>query len=384
MRADVLIVGGGPAGATCARQLRRRGLDVLVLDKALFPRPKLCAGWITPIVLEELGIDPADYRPARILQPMTGFRVGRIGEASLRIDYGRPVSFGIRRSEFDEYLLRRSSARLQLGEAVTALRRAGDRWIVNERYEAPLVVAAGGHFCPVARLLETAAQSSRSPGDGRQGARTTSGPAIVSEEIELPLTPEQQAQCPVDPQIPEIYFCDDLLGYGWCVRKGDYLNVGLGRADRRGLSDHVARFREFLERQGRIPPDWPEKFPGHAYLTYEQSTRRLLDDGVLWVGDAAGLAYGQSGEGIRPAVESGMMAARAILAAGGDYRREQLDAYRGLVEARFGPRAARPPAAGPPPAWRRWAAHRLLGRRQFVRHVVLDRWFLHSRQEPLP
>ena len=51
---DVLIVGGGPAGSTCAWQLVRAGLDVLVMDKHIFPRDKVCAGWITPAVIESL------------------------------------------------------------------------------------------------------------------------------------------------------------------------------------------------------------------------------------------------------------------------------------------------------------------------------------------
>ena len=53
---DVLIVGGGPAGSTLARALRRSGLDVTVMDKAEFPRDKVCAGWVTPAVFEELEI----------------------------------------------------------------------------------------------------------------------------------------------------------------------------------------------------------------------------------------------------------------------------------------------------------------------------------------
>ena len=51
---DVLIVGGGPAGSTCAWQLVRAGLDVLVMDKHNFPRDKVCAGWITPAVGESI------------------------------------------------------------------------------------------------------------------------------------------------------------------------------------------------------------------------------------------------------------------------------------------------------------------------------------------
>ena len=68
---DVLIVGGGPAGSACARQLGRAGFDVLILDKSQFPRDKVCAGWITPQVVEELEIDTRDYQQGRVLQPIT-------------------------------------------------------------------------------------------------------------------------------------------------------------------------------------------------------------------------------------------------------------------------------------------------------------------------
>ena len=62
---DALIVGGGPAGSTCAWKLRQAGLDVLVMDAAVFPRDKLCAGWITPPVVAELDLDPEAYRQGR-------------------------------------------------------------------------------------------------------------------------------------------------------------------------------------------------------------------------------------------------------------------------------------------------------------------------------
>ncbi len=72
---DALIVGGGPAGSTCAWKLRQAGLDVMVVDAAVFPRDKVCAGWITPQVVAELDLDiggvsagadvPADHRIPR-------------------------------------------------------------------------------------------------------------------------------------------------------------------------------------------------------------------------------------------------------------------------------------------------------------------------------
>ena len=109
---DVLIVGGGPAGSSCAWRLRGSGLDVAILDKAVFPRHKVCGGWITPAVLAELEIDPAEYGRGRVLQPITAFRTGSIGGPAIETLYGAPVSYGIRRCEFDDYLLRRSGARL--------------------------------------------------------------------------------------------------------------------------------------------------------------------------------------------------------------------------------------------------------------------------------
>ena len=77
---DVLIVGGGPAGSSCAWMLHRAGLDVVVLDRAVFPRDKVCAGWITPPVVAALHLDLDDYRRGRTLQPITGFRTGVIGD----------------------------------------------------------------------------------------------------------------------------------------------------------------------------------------------------------------------------------------------------------------------------------------------------------------
>jgi flavin-dependent dehydrogenase len=394
---DVLVVGGGPAGSTSAWKLRQAGLDVLVLDKAAFPRHKVCAGWITPLVLEELQIDLADYARGRVLQPLTAFRTGRAptgteaklwsrwsGGPLLTTDYGKPVSYGIRRCEFDDYLLRRSGARLELGQRVETIRRTGDGWVINDRVRTPLLVAAGGHFCPVARFLEAAAGVSSVPRAIHGQSSGATRPPVAAQEIEFELSARQKTACPVQPGIPEIYFCDDLMGYGWCIRKGDFLNVGLGREDPRRLPRHVADFCAHLKQQGRIPPKLPGKFRGHAYLLYDHSSRPLLDDGVVVVGDAAGLAFSQSGEGIRPAVESALIAAAVILQAGGDYRRDRLEPYRQRLTHRLGNRS-NPTSAerGAASRVRRWIGLKLLASRWFTRHVLLDRWFLHARQQPL-
>jgi 2-polyprenyl-6-methoxyphenol hydroxylase-like FAD-dependent oxidoreductase len=120
---------------------------------------------------------------------------------------------------------------------------------------------------------------------------------------------------------------------------------------------------------------------GHAYLLHCGNGRNVVGEGVLLVGDAAGVAYSQSGEGIRPAIESGLLAARAIIAAKGKYDRAALDSYRCLLAARFG-RATEGWSATigrhlPAPVISS-AARLLLASKWFSRHVILDHWFLRS------
>jgi menaquinone-9 beta-reductase len=369
---DVLIVGGGPAGSSCAWGLRGSGLDVAILDRQTFPRDKICGGWITPQVLSELAVDPSEYSSGRVLQPITGFRTGWIGGPALDTGYNTTVSYGIRRREFDEYLLRRSGARLLESVPLASLQRDKDGWTVNGRTKARLLIGAGGHFCPVAKLT---------------GAKPVRENAVVAQEAEFEMDQRQQAGCRVRADVPELYFCADLKGYGWCFRKQNYLNIGLGRMDQHRLSEHVAAFVQFLKSAGRISFDVPAALLGHAYLLYGVSERKVCDDGVLLIGDAAGLAYKQSGEGIRPAIESGLLAAQAIRAAQGNYSRESLGAYQKLLARRFGATSGKDWVSRVgellPSAWIGAVGRRLLGARWFVRDVVIDRWFLHANEPAL-
>lgn len=362
---DVAIVGGGPAGSTCASQLRAGGMDVVVLDKQRFPRDKVCAGWITPEVLALLALDWEDYRQHYVLQSINSFRTGLIDGPEVFTQYDHTVSYGIRRCEFDHYLLQRSQARLALGEPLKHLERDGDTWLINNRLRTPLIIGAGGHFCPVARHLGA------NPGSSEQ--------VVAAQEVEFKLSAEQQRHCRIEPDTPELYFCRDLRGYGWCFRKGDYLNIGLGREDSHKLSSHVTKFLELLIEKNKLPNDVPTRFKGHAYLLYTQrQPRKLIDDGVLLIGDAAGLAYPQSGEGIRPAVESGLIAADVVLALAGNYSGDHLARYETQLITRFGERRRRTGLIDCLPLpLTHYLAKKLMASVRFSRHTVLDRWFLH-------
>jgi menaquinone-9 beta-reductase len=365
---DLLIVGGGPAGSACAWRAVRGGLDAIILDRCQFPRHKVCGGWITPAALEELGIDPSGYGAGRTLQPITGFRTSCIGSREIEISYDKTVSYGIRRCEFDDFLLRRSAARLRLGAKLESLERSGDAWIVNGEIRARMLVGAGGHFCPVARFL---------------GADARKESAVVAQESEFEMDAGQRAACAIRGEVPELYFCRDMRGYGWCFRKGDYLNIGLGRLDAHALPKQVASFVDFLKRTKKIAFDLPSPMLGHAYLLLRDMRNKVAGDGVLLTGDAAGVAYSQSGEGIRPAIESGLMAADALLAAHGDYSAANLKSYAARLASRFGnPRGDWATEIGRrmPIGVLSAVSRQLLANRWFSRRVVLDHWFLHADQ----
>lgn len=371
---DVLIVGGGPAGSTLAYSLlqsSRDQLKIAILDKKSFPRQKVCAGWVTPEVMRVLNIDLDDYVKGRVLQKISGFKVSLIGQQQVESHYpGEPVSYGIRRIEFDDYLLRRCGAELILDEAFNKMEKTDDGWLVNDSYQAKLVIGAGGHYCPVARAI---------------ASKGVSELAVVAQEVEFEMNEQQRKACSIKQEVPELFFTPDLMGYGWVFRKGDYLNIGLGREDRSKLSSHVKAFCEYLVGLGKIPADIADKYNGHAYLLYNHSLRHMVADGVLLIGDSAGLAYPQSGEGIRPAVESAMLAAEVITGCEHDYSRENLSGYEVMMQQRFGQRPAAPDLMERLPMWlKRFFARRLMKTDWFTKNIVADKWFLQTHQSRLP
>ena len=214
--------------------------------------------------------------------------------------YDKVVSYGIRRCEFDHYLLQRSGAHLRLGEPLQSL-RARRRPLDSQRRDQRVARDRRRRALLSGRALPRRAARQGRARDLRTGDRVRD---------------ERRAgrQCAVQPDQPELYFCDDLKGYGWCFRKGNFLNVGLGREGNHRLTEQVQSFGRWLRIAGQNSCRSAARFKGHAYLLYSHASAPVVGDGVLLIGDAAGLAYPQSGEGIRPAIESGLMAAQSSLA----------------------------------------------------------------------
>ena len=300
---DVIVVGGGPAGSSCARTLVRGGATVAVVDRATFPRVKLCAGWISAPIWDVLGIAPREYPGG--LWPWNTCHVHYRGRAHAVGCTG----WFIRRFELDDFLLRSSGATLHTGVVVKAIERDADGLWSVAGLRARHLVGAGGTHCPVARLWET--PRPRRP--------------VGVQELELPLDPAAIAAARVGKDgEPELLLHDDLRGYAWNVPKTDWLNVGVGTLDPGEVRAAWTRARTHFRDAGHLPPDAEaplDHVKGHSYYLYDPvhldgAARPDADGrgGAYLVGDALGLAQPLTAEGILPSTLSGRLLGEAIVA----------------------------------------------------------------------
>jgi geranylgeranyl reductase family protein len=333
--AEVAVVGAGPAGAATAAHLARAGVDVLLLDRSRFPRDKVCGDFVGPVALAELdrlGVD----------SPVLG-RGNAVRRARLHLDGrelvertfpggGDYVPFGrvVRRVDFDASVVEaavREGARLHEGFHVDGLARSADGSTTIESRTAPslrarVVVGADGSNSFVSRWLR-------------------GGPPPRTDRIVAVRAYYAGIDGPADRA--DLYFSrDSFPGYYWLFPdSAETANVGVGMVQetlprvRDHLRDLLARLvgRDEALRERLGGATLEGKVVGWPLTTYNPSLP-VVGDGLVLVGDAAGLINSLNGEGIQYALLSARWAADAIgegLAAG-DVSREALAPYGRRLE----------------------------------------------------
>ena len=298
VRADAIVVGSGPAGSIAARELSRLGRSVVVLEAKRHPRPKACAGGISPwarSLLDDMGLwdgiaaEAQDVRGVRLVAP-SGAETVWVGAATASV---------LERSRLDHILARaavESGAELREGRRVAALvrqrgRAIGVRLADGEAIHAPWIVLASG--------------SNARPTTDAPPGRVLHTCMARWEGLEF------------QPQVVEMIFDPDLFHhYGWLFpESGTTANVGIclepGRGPRRSVRRVFERFldRWFAERLAGARLIGPVR---GAPIAVSDRIRHRAAPGVLLAGDAGLLANPATGEGISTAILSGALAARVV------------------------------------------------------------------------
>ena len=309
---DVVVVGAGPAGAAAAITAAGLGLDVVVVDKAQFPRDKTCGDGLTTQalrLLERLGLRRDDLLGAGYVAVHEAVLVSPRGrEVHLPLPTDGEHAGVVHRAGLDAALLDIARARgidIREGAAVADLAVSTDgvkvRLDSGEAIEARHLVAADGHWSTVRRQMNP---------DAPRDLGTWHAVRQYFDGVD-------------DARLWTFFFEDLLPGYAWVFPLPDGgANVGFGvlRDQRRGR-DLKALWPDLLARpalRNVLGAHAQARESVHAWpIPTAYTPERLTDGPVLYVGDAAAVVDSMTGEGIAQALETGMLAADAI-ATGGD------------------------------------------------------------------
>jgi geranylgeranyl reductase family protein len=343
--ADVIVAGGGPAGSTLAWDLARRGVRVVLLERARFPREKVCGDYVEPRglrILKSMGclerLEAGRQIPITDSATFVDWECRYSGKVPFYgLDGGLPPhGYVIPREELDDVMLdtaARAGATIHYETAVTSVdatprgveieARRGARTV---RYRAKLVAGADGANSVVGKAQGLAVDDERHT-------------AVA-----------QRAYATIDGDVGEaaFFFDEDVFpGYGWMFPiAGGCVNLGVGilSETRRRLDVHVpALFGEFVERLQQLHPrcarlELSAPPIGGVVKTYGGVGPNYFDGGVL-VGDAGSFVDPMTAEGITPAMESALLASPVLTAAldAGRFDSDQLSAYETAFRSYFDP-----------------------------------------------
>ncbi len=287
---NCIIVGAGPAGASAAYHLAKRGVAVLVLDQAALPRYRPCGGGVSPQIAEWFDFD---FSPAIALKVDSICYTWKMADP-VRAKLETPEPFWlVQRDEFDYFLVKQAQsqgATVQDQTAVMGLEWVSDRWQVNTNngsFEAKYLIAADGAKGSMARWLKFPERRSR--------------PAST---LDVKLAPGEE-------QNPEANFEFGLVKNGYIWKFPTITGYSVSISSFRG--NEPPDFSALLQEYAQFHQLQPENYQQYDYpLCTWDGKKPLHTQNAVLAGEAASTVDPFTGEGIRPSIWSGIKAADAI------------------------------------------------------------------------
>lgn len=325
-RADVIVVGAGPAGSTAALRFARAGFDVLLLDRHAFPRPKPCGDCMSPQatrVLDELGVldavlaqQPAQLEGWRIVAPGAACFDGRFDRIA-GVDRLVARALALSRDRLDAVLLdaaRSAGARIITGVRIHDLIDGGVAGATRSgepfRARAHLVVGADGLRSVVARRIAAPARRAR--------LRKVSLTAHMHAARSDPVYGEMHLAHGVCVGIAPVTAGEDVVCNVTVVADADRHGRDVARDPHGFFRATLARFPSLMNRlTGAFAGHRQDSRGRTAGLLvsgpFDVPVRRVVADGLALAGDAAGYYDPFTGQGIHQALaDAALLAEEAV------------------------------------------------------------------------
>jgi geranylgeranyl reductase family protein len=312
---DVIIVGSGPAGATLAYELASSGVAVLVIDKAIFPRPKCCGGGVTIKASNLLGEIPHDITEDSVSRAMFNISGTNLYDG----DFSDTLIHTVNREKFDHFLVQRAEkagAHIIQGTTVTDLQLSTNNIEVASNqgtFRSPYVVGADGNRSVVSKYFCNCSHN-----------------RFIGIETEVQVGDQDlekwKSRILIDLGWPP-------KGYAWLFPKHDHLSIGIGAPFDKAR--HLKKaYWEFLNslKFNR----YKIRSRSAAVIPMFSGKPRVVSGRIALLGDAAGLADPLTGEGIGNALLSAQLAAPAIKNAV-QHGITKLQAYQTSIEEKLVP-----------------------------------------------
>ncbi|MHA1905691.1 MAG: NAD(P)/FAD-dependent oxidoreductase [Candidatus Thorarchaeota archaeon] len=303
MAHDLLVVGGGPAGSTCARRAAQLGLDVLLVEKATHPRRKLCGGGLTARVNDALDFDFS----SAVEHAQCGLRL--VSPSGLVVEEIRtePTGYTVKRENFDHLLLKKAEeAGVKVIQGIEVIDLSEDSsgvdvYTSEGSFRAGLLVGADGVNSVIAR------KSGLHP-------RWKDDEVGLCIEAAVPMDPSEIARISGNPEwgdriAIEIHLGALNHGYAWAFPKKDEYSLGIGVIVKH-LTDLKGAWKKFTKAfEARCDTKLDLSDTSAMRLPLGGMIDRTNTKRIMLIGDAAGFVCPATGEGIYFAIESGKTAA---------------------------------------------------------------------------